>query len=91
VFALSTVWQRIIFPVSLGQPTSSITFGASLAAGGSVDLFGMQVEAQVAASDYKMTGISGGVFSAARFADDAITVTAQSTDVYDAVIRILST
>jgi hypothetical protein len=91
VFPLSTVWQRIIFPVSLGQATSSITFAVSLDAGGSVDLFGMQVEAQVAASDYKMTGTSGGVFSAARFSDDAITVTAQSTDVYDAVIRILST
>jgi hypothetical protein len=49
------------------------------------------VEAQLAPSDYKMTGTSGGVFSAARFAADGITVTAQSTDVYDVAIQILST
>jgi hypothetical protein len=90
VFPLSTVWQRIVLPVSLGVATSSVTFGAQLDAGGSVDLFGMQVEAQLAPSDYKMTGTVGGVFSAARFASDGITVTAQSTDVYDVVIQILS-
>ncbi len=89
VFPLSTAWRQIVLPVSLGLATSSVTFGASLDAGGSVDLFGFQVEAQVAPSDYKVTG-TGGVFSTARFSADGITVTAQSTDVYDAVIRILS-
>ncbi len=58
-----------------------MTFGAQLGAGASVDLFGMQVEAQLAASDYKMTGAAGGVYSKARFASDQITVTAQGTDV----------
>jgi hypothetical protein len=91
LFPLTTAWQRIVLPVSLGQATSSVTFGATLDAGGSVDLFGMQVEAQPAPSDYKMTGTNGGVFSTARFAVDGLTVTAQSTDVYDAVIQIVST
>lgn len=89
LFPLSTAWRRIVFQVGLGMATSSVTFGASLDAGGSVDLFGFQVEAQVGASDYKATG-TGGVISTARFSADGITVTAQSTDVYDAVIRILS-
>jgi hypothetical protein len=89
-FALTGTWSRIVLPVSLGQSTAAVTFGAQLAAGASVDLFGMQVEAQPGASDYKMTGVSGGVFSSARFAGDELTVTAQSTDVYDAVIRIVS-
>jgi len=48
------------------------------------------VEAQPAASDYKTTGTAGGVRSNARFASDEIQVTAQGTDVYDAVIHVVS-
>jgi hypothetical protein len=61
-----------------------------IAAGASIDVFGLQVEAQLAPSNYKMTGASGDVYSQARFASDQVTVTAQGTDVYDAVIRIVS-
>ena len=50
----------------------------------------MQVEAQLAASDYKKTGTQGGVYADARFAEDGLTGKAQSTDVFDAVIRIVS-
>jgi hypothetical protein len=56
-----------------------------------VDLFGMQVEAQPAPSDYKQTVAQGGVFARARFAADQFTVTAQGTDVYDVVINIIAT
>lgn len=89
-FALSGAWARIVLPVNLGQSTASVTFGAQLVAGASVDLFGMQVEAQVGASDYKMTGVSGGVFSGARFDGDGLSVTAQSVDVFDLVVRVVS-
>ena len=88
-FALGTSWQRISMAANLGQATTSVTFGAQLDPGASVDLYGMQVEAQLAASDYKMTGTQGGVYSTARFAEDALTVKAQSTDVFDAVIRMV--
>ena len=90
-FPLTANWRRISIPVALALATISVTFGAELAAGATVDLFGMQVEAQLAASDYKMTGLGGGVYANARFASDTLTVTAQSTDVYDATIRIVST
>jgi hypothetical protein len=89
-FAVSGQWARVAFPAGLGQNTTAVTFGVQLDAGASVDLFGMQVEAQLAASDYKRTGTAGGVRSNARFAEDRIQVTAQSTDVYDAVIRVVS-
>jgi hypothetical protein len=42
-------------------------------------------------SDYKLTGTTGGVYPGARFGADTITVTAQGTDVYDAVIQIVNT
>ena len=65
-------------------------FGARIDPGWSVDLFGMQVEAQLAASAYQRTSDQGGVHSHARFSADAISIRAQGTDVYDAVIRIVS-
>jgi len=89
-FPLTTDWQWISIPVNLAQSTISVTFAAELAAGATVDLFGMQVEAQLAPSAYKMTGTNGGVYAGARFASDSLTVRAQSTDVFDVTIRILS-
>ena len=42
-------------------------------------------------SDYKKTGTgAGAVYAKARFVDDQLTVRALSTDVYDAVIRVVS-
>lgn len=89
-FLLTTNWQWISISVNLAQSTVSVTFAAELAAGATVDLFGMQVDAQLAPSAYKMTGTNGGVYAGARFASDTLTVRAQSTDVYDATIRIVS-
>jgi hypothetical protein len=88
-FALSPQWTRVSMSVALGQNTTSMTFGAQLDASAAVDLFGMQVEAQTGMSDYKKTG-AGGVYAKARFSDDQLTVRAQATDIYDAVIRVVS-
>lgn len=90
-FALTNGWSRISLSANLGLSDESVTFGAQLNAGASVNLFGMQAEAQLAPSDYKMTTTAGGVYGNARFAADQVTVTAQSTDVYDAVIQIVNT
>jgi hypothetical protein len=91
VVALGPQWQRVFVAGNLGQATTAVSFSAQLPAGAAVDLFGMQAEAQLAPSDYKQTGVRGGLYSNARFASDQLTVTAQGTDVYDAVIRIVDT
>jgi hypothetical protein len=90
-FTLGAQWARIALSANLGQNTNSVTFGAQVSAGGAINIFGMQVEAQLGASDYKQTGTRGGVYPNARFGADTITVTAQGTDVNDAVIRIVNT
>lgn len=90
-FALSTQWSRVSFTANLGQATESVTFAAQLSTGGTIDIFGMQVEAQLGSSDYKLTGTQGGVYANARFGADQLTVTAQGPDVYDAVIQIVNT
>ena len=89
--ALGPQWQRVFVSGSPGQTTTAVSFSIQLPAGASVDLFGAQAEAQLAPSDYKQTGVRGGVYSRARFASDQLTVTAQGTDVYDSVIRIVDT
>jgi hypothetical protein len=90
-FALGSQWARVSLAANLGQNTDAVTFGAQITAGGAIDLFGMQAEGQWGFSDYKQTGTQGGVYANARFGADKITVTAQSTDVYDAVLQIVNT
>ncbi len=91
-FALGSQWQRVFVSANPGHAgATTVAFGAHLDAGGSVELFGMQAEAQLGPSDYKPTGTRGGVYSRARFDTDQLMVTAQATDVYDAVIQVIST
>ncbi len=58
--ALTSQWQRVSLDVDLGLNTESVVFGMGLDVGAIVDLFGMQVEAQIGASDYKKTESNGG-------------------------------
>ena len=89
-FALDTQWRRISLFVAMNQIAQSVAFGAQLVAGAAVELFGMQVDAQLAPSDYKKSGSRGGVIGQARFAADQLTFRAQGTDVFDAVIGIVN-
>jgi hypothetical protein len=89
-FVLGTQWARISIAANLGQVATSVTFAAQVSTGGTIQLFGMQAEAQLGPSDYKQTGATGGVYANARFGADTITVTAQGTDVYDAVLQIVN-
>jgi len=90
-FAVDSQWRRFTVSANAGVSAETVTFGVSLDAGASVEVFGAQAEAQMGASDYKKTGASGGAYPNARFAADELTATARGTDVYDAVIRIVNT
>lgn len=90
-FVVGSQWRRVFASANPGQSSATtVTFTAQVDVGGSAELFGMQAEAQLGPSDYKVTGLRGGVYSKARFGSDQITVTAQSAEIYDAVISIVS-
>lgn len=90
--SLNSQWQRVYAAGNPGEAAvSSVTFQLLLAAGATVDIFGLQAEAQLAPSDYKITGRKGGVYAKARFAGNQITGLARSVDVHDSIIRIVST
>jgi len=83
-------WQRIVFPVKLLCSDELLRFGLELPAGGNVEVFGLQVEAQRGASAYKRTLGRSGVYPEARFSEDVLAVRAEAPGCYCSTIRIVS-
>jgi hypothetical protein len=73
--AISPQWTRLISAGQLQDTADSISFGIALDPGTTVDVFGIQAEAQTTASLYKQTAETGGVYATARFRDDTLTFT----------------
>lgn len=72
---ISPQWARLSFAGQLQDNTDTISFGIALDPGVTVDVFGVQAEAQGAASLYKPTAETAGVYPNARFRDDTLTIT----------------
>jgi hypothetical protein len=75
---VSNVWTRVSITGQGDASSDSIAFGVQVPAGMSVDVFGMQVEVQPAASVYK-SSTTGGVYATAYFQGGGLAFT--STDV----------
>jgi hypothetical protein len=73
--AVSPQWTRLVSAGELQDTADSISFGIALDPGTTVDVFGIQAEAQTTASLYKQTVETGGVYPNARFQSDALTMT----------------
>lgn len=65
-YVVGANWQRIVFAAA-----DAATFGLQLAAGASVDVNGIQAEAQAGASVYRAT-TAGGVYEGARLGTDRL-------------------
>jgi len=72
--AVSTSWSRIVMAATGDADTASMRFGIEVAAGATVNVYGLQVEAQGAASAYRAS-TRGGVYPDAHFSADELTVT----------------
>ena len=81
-------WSRIAAAASGDPSAESIVFGVELPAGGSADVFGMQVEPQAGASLYKAT-TTGGVHENARFRDDDLSITTTGVNCHSATVHII--
>ncbi len=90
-FPLSTVWKRYTFPASPGGTAESVRAGFEIAAAGELLLFGPQLEAQPAPSDYKATTAEGGIYSNARLLQDELVWTASAPGLHDTRLTIAST
>jgi hypothetical protein len=86
--ALTGEWSRITFSQNGDAAAESLVFGIEVAAGGSLDLFGMQVEPQMGASLYKPS-TTGGIYPNAWFRDDTLALTATDVNRHSATVNII--
>jgi hypothetical protein len=82
--ALSGTWQQIAFANTADAPS----FGLEIPAGATVDILGMQLEAQGGASVYRDSTL-GGVYEGARFADDALEITTTGVNRHSCTVNIV--
>jgi hypothetical protein len=87
-FEVTSSWRRIFQTAKLGGTEARVHFGLALPAGGSVEVYGLQVEPQRGASAYKESRERGGIYTNARFASDELRVRTDGVDSHSSVIRI---
>ncbi|MBI3470749.1 MAG: hypothetical protein HY013_05275, partial [Candidatus Solibacter usitatus] len=87
---VGTAWKRYLLAGQFSTTEEGVRFGLQIEAGQSVEISGLQVEAQAAASVYKKTGARGGVYGQARFAEDGLETTAEGPSQHFCEARIVS-
>jgi hypothetical protein len=82
-------WRRVVLSGRFANSTEeSVVFGIRLAPGETIDVFGLQVEAQVNPSAYKPSTTRTGVYSNARFSEDTLRTVTHGVGQHAAAIRI---
>jgi hypothetical protein len=87
--SVSGTWQRWQATAG-GGAGEQATFGLSIPAGTTVEVCGLQTEAQPAAGVYKNTTAMGGVFPNSRFDQDTLGITATEAGLFACNLRIVS-
>lgn len=85
---MTEAWTRIAFSASGDAQAEIVEFGIEVPAGGSLDLFGIQVEPQGGASAYKPS-TAGGIYANAWFRDDTLALTATAMNRHSATVNII--
>ncbi|HLK50401.1 MAG TPA: hypothetical protein VKT49_19810 [Bryobacteraceae bacterium] len=85
---LTSEWKRLRFSGTGANRSDAIEFGFEVPAGGSLDVYGMQVEPQTGASTYKPS-TTGGVFANAWFRDNSLSLTATDVNRHFATVSII--
>lgn len=86
----TAAWTRVVFSCPGVAGAGSVATGVSLPAGCSLELFGLQLEAQPGPGAYKKTRDIAGVYPSSRFDQDELTTTATSLGQFEAMVKILS-
>ncbi|MGA8026576.1 MAG: hypothetical protein WB992_05480 [Bryobacteraceae bacterium] len=81
-------WKRVISTGRLNDPGVTFSVAISLAAGQLVEVFGLQLEAQIAPSRYSPTTQTGGVYAGAHWSADQLTVIAEAPNLFSASFDI---
>jgi hypothetical protein len=87
-FRTLSAWSRLVHSSKVQDVSETLSFGLEVGAGGTVEVFGLQVEAQPGASMYKKTASRGGVYAKAFFQDDALTLTSEGVGEHSGIVRV---
>lgn len=87
-FEIGPAWNRLVCSGQLNDPGVGFTAAAILAAGQQVQLYGPQLEAQLAPSGYRATAQSGGVYANAHWAIDQLIVTADAPNLFSTACSV---
>jgi hypothetical protein len=83
-------WREFWMSSKLDGTAENLTAGIELAPGAAVEVFGLQLQAQIGPSSYKRTAGRGGVYPAARFAEDLLRQRTDAIDWHSTTVRITS-
>jgi hypothetical protein len=89
-YSLSQHWTLVECTGSIPGASTEITCRLDVSAGAVVSVYGMQLEAQPCASEYKKTGEESGLRSNTRFDEDGLHFTAHGADDHSVVVRLYS-
>ncbi|MCS7024722.1 MAG: hypothetical protein NZV14_07960 [Bryobacteraceae bacterium] len=84
-----SVWRRYSVSGSVGGTGDEVECGVYVPSGASIDLVGMQLEAQLGVSHYRETDQQGGVYSNARFVSDRLMWTTEGLNAHSTVIEVV--
>jgi hypothetical protein len=87
-FQIGPKWTRITSSGRLNDAGTQLTVAVNLAPGQQIDLFGLQLEAQVEPSRYRRTDQAGGVYRCCHWATDVLSVTAQAPELFSTTFAI---
>jgi len=87
-FAVKANWERLEVPAHTAADAISLRCGIEVAGGASIQIYGMQVEAQPGASVYKAT-TRGGVYEGAHLRDDMLAITKTGVNRHSCTVNII--
>jgi len=90
ILKASPQWSRLMLSGTGTAGAAQSTFSLNLTAGQTVNIFGLQVEAQPCPSAYKPTAAASGIYEETYFADGRLTVTSTAPGLSRASINLIS-
>ena len=86
--AVTSEWSRIAWTANGDEQATSVRCAIEIGAGEVVEVYGLQVEAQAAASAYKAS-TRGGVYEDAHLGDDVLTITSTDVNRHSCTVKII--
>jgi hypothetical protein len=90
VFPVNATWQRLTLSGKSPGSAESVAFGIRLGAQSSVEVYGMQAEAQPAPSTYRKTAARSGVYETARLDHDALVMVSEGPEEHSCTLRVVA-